>query len=100
METHDRDMPTGRHAPPPGPLLHVVDTIVACELGEDAALLNDAAAVLSARRELDGLLVQLTAQPFSASAYTGLRAYLSGPADRALAAYQRVCASTTARPGP
>jgi hypothetical protein len=99
MEPYEHDARAGRQAASPGPLLHAVDTIVAYDLGEDASLLDDAAAVLSARRELDGLLVQLTAQPFSASAYTGLRAYLSGPADRALAAYQRVCASTTARPG-
>jgi len=99
MEPRDRNTPAGPNGSASRPLLQAVDTIVACDLGEDGALLDDAAAVLSARRELDGLLVQLTAQPFSASAYTGLRAYLSGPADRALAAYQRVCASTTAGPG-
>lgn len=60
-------------------------------------LLRDAATVLSARRELDGLLAQLAAQPFSPDVYRGLRAYLSGPADRALAAHQRVCAATTVR---
>lgn len=96
MDEHDHDARAGHHERPPGPLLHAVDAMVSCELGQDAALLNDAAAVLSARRELDGLLTQLTVQPFSPSAYSGLRAYLSGPGDRALAAYQRVCASTTA----
>lgn len=63
----------------------------------DGALLRDAAAVLSARRALDALLAQLAAQPFSADVYGGLRAWLAGPADRALAAYQRLCASMTER---
>jgi hypothetical protein len=80
-----------------GPLLHAVDTVVACDLGEDAALLRDAAAVLIARRELDGLLTELAAQPFSVGAYSGLRAYLAGPAETAAAAYQRVCAATATR---
>jgi hypothetical protein len=60
-------------------------------------LLRDAATVLAARRQLDALLAQLAAQPFSPDAYRGLRAYLSGPADRALAAHQRVSAATTVR---
>lgn len=60
----------------------------------DGGLLRDAAAVLTARRELDALLVQLTAAPFSAAAYDGLRTYLAGPGRRAQAAYARVCAST------
>jgi hypothetical protein len=70
------------------------------ETGEvelDGTLLRDAATVLSARRHLDGLLAQLAAQPFSPAAYNSLRAYLSGPADRALAAHRRVCSSTTVR---
>jgi len=67
---------------------------VARERELDGALLRDAAAVLSARRDLDA---QLAAQPFSAAAHGGLRAWLAGPADRALAAYQRLCASTTVR---
>ena len=70
---------------------------VARERELDGALLRDAAAVLSARRDLDALLAQLAAQPFSAAAYGGLRAWLAGPADRALAAYQRLCTSTTVR---
>ena len=61
------------------------------------ALLCDAAAVLSARQQLDCLLAELAARPFSQTAYHDLRAYLSGPADRAQAAYQRVCASITGR---
>jgi hypothetical protein len=67
------------------------------ELELDGTLLRDAATVLSARRQLDVLLTQLAAQPFNPAAYNGLRAYLSGPADRALAAHRRVCASTTVR---
>lgn len=63
-------------------------------LGCDDELLRDAASVLLARRELDRLLVQLTAAPFSAGAYDGLRTYLAGPGRRAQAAYARVCAST------
>jgi len=61
---------------------------------DDVGLLRDAAALLTARHELDGLLVQLTAAPFSAAAYDGLRAYLAGSGRRAQAAYARVCAST------
>lgn len=97
MDQDDYGARAGEHEPPPGPLLHAVDTLIAYEFGQDAALLNDAAAVLTARRELDGLLAELAAQPFSAAAYSGLRAYLAGPADRALAAYERVCASATVR---
>lgn len=67
------------------------------ELELDGTLLRDAATVLSARRQLDALLAQLAAQPFDPAAYHGLRAYLSGPADRALAAHRRVCAATTMR---
>ncbi len=63
----------------------------------DRALLCDAAAVLSARQQLDCLLAELAARPLSPTAYRGLRAYLSGPADRAQAAYQRVCASMPGR---
>ena len=95
MDHHDHDAPTVRVQR--RPLLHAVDTVVADELNEDAALLSDAAVVLTARRELDGLLTELVAQPFSTGAYLGLRAYLAGPAERAAAAYQRVCAATSAR---
>ncbi len=63
----------------------------------DRALLGDAAAVLSARQQLECLLAELTVRPFSPTAYRDLRAFLSGPADRAQAAYQRICASTTGR---
>ncbi len=63
----------------------------------DGALLRDAATVLTARRCLDGLLAQLAAQPFSCAAYEGMRVYLAGPADRAVAAYLRVCVATAGR---
>lgn len=63
----------------------------------DGALLRDAATVLTARRCLDGLLAQLAAQPFSCAAYDGLRVYLAGPADRAVAAYLRVCVAMAGR---
>lgn len=69
-------------------------------VGPDAAtgaLLRDAATVLTARRCLDGLLTQLAAQPFSCAAYEGLRIYLAGPADRAAAAYLRVCVAMAGR---
>lgn len=61
------------------------------------ALLRDAATVLTARRCLDGLLAQLAGQPFSCAAYEGMRVYLAGPADRAVAAYLRVCVATAGR---
>ena len=67
------------------------------DLDLDRALLHDATSVLSARQQLDCLLAELAARPFSQTAYHDLRAYLSGPAGRAQAAYQRVCASTTGR---
>jgi hypothetical protein len=60
----------------------------------DVGLLRDAAALLTARQELDALLVQLTAAPFSATAYDGLRAYLAGSGRRTQVAYARLCAST------
>ena len=67
------------------------------DLDLDRVLLHDAAAVLSARQQLDCLLAELAARQFSQTAYRGLRAYLSGPADRAQGVHQRVCASTTGR---
>ena len=67
------------------------------DLNLDRALLHDAASVLSACQQLDCLLAELAARPFSQTAYRDLRAYLCGPADRAQAAYQRVCASLTRR---
>lgn len=97
MNHHDLAARTGTRGTPPLALLHAVDTAVAGDLGQDAALLADAAAVLTARQQLDELLTELAAQPFSASAYDGLRAYLDGPADQAVAAYERVCARMARR---
>lgn len=71
--------------------LRPVDGQAADALQPDDALLLGGG--LLARRELDRLLVQLTAAPFSAAAYDGLRTYLAGPGRRAQAAYERVCAS-------
>jgi hypothetical protein len=86
----------GRLQPPADRVLRMLGRRAnGCEVELDGTLLRDAATVLSARRQLDALLAQLAAQPFSPDAYRGLRAYLSGPADRALAAHRRVCAVTT-----
>ena len=64
---------------------------------DTAELLRDAAIVVAARQQLDVLLVQLAAQPFSLTACAGLRAYLETTADRAQAAYSRVCAASSVR---
>lgn len=64
------------------------------DLHADLALLRDAAALVTARLRLDGLLLQLTVNPFDSAAYRGLGSYLIGPGVRALAAYERVSAST------
>ncbi len=61
---------------------------------KDLALLRDAAMLVTARQRLDGLLLQLTVNPFDPAAYRGLGSYLAGPGVRALAAYERVSAST------
>jgi hypothetical protein len=95
---HDgRDGQPGATAGPDRALRALGRRAEAGEVGLDGTLLRDAATVLSARRHLDALLAQLAAQPFSPAAYNSLRAYLSGPADRALAAHRRVCAATTVR---
>ncbi len=60
---------------------------------DTAELLRDAAIVVAARQQLDVLLVQLAAQPFSHTACAGLREYLETTADRAQAAYSRVCSA-------
>jgi hypothetical protein len=49
---------------------------------------------VTARRRLDGLLLQLAVNPFDPVAYRGLGSYLVGPGVLALAAYERVRAST------
>lgn len=74
-----------------------LDLELELELELDRALITDAAGVLSARQQLEFLLAELTARPFSPNAYRGLPAYRSGPAGRAQAAHQRVCASKTGR---
>ena len=63
-------------------------------VGEDVALLRDAETVVTARRRLDGLLLQLAVNPFDPVAYRGLGSYLVGPGVLALAAYERVRTST------
>lgn len=74
--------------------LQVVDGDLAAPAEPTASLLQDAAADVAARQELDALVGQLCAQPFNPATHSGLRAYLAGPAGRACAAYERVCAAT------
>ncbi len=83
---------SGAAARPP---LQVVEADLAAPTEPTASLLQDAAVVVAARQELDALVGQLCAQPFSPATHNGLRAYLAGPAARACAAYERVCAATT-----
>jgi len=64
------------------------------DVPEDLALLRDAATLVTARQRLDGLLLQRTVNPFDPAAYRGLGSYLVGPGVLALAAYERVSAST------
>lgn len=64
------------------------------DVREDLALLRDAATLVTARQRLDGLLLQLTVNPFDPAAYRGLGSYLVGPGVLALAAYERVSAAT------
>ena len=61
---------------------------------EDLGLLRDAATLVTARQRLNGLLLQLAVNPFDPAAYRGLSSYLVGPGVLALAAYERVSAST------
>ena len=61
---------------------------------EDLGLLRDAATLVTARQRLNGLLLQLAVNPFDPAAYRGLGTYLVGPGVLALAAYERVSAST------
>ena len=60
---------------------------------ENVALLREAETLVTARRRLDGLLLQLAVNPFDLVAYRGLALYLVGPGVLALAAYERVRAS-------
>ncbi len=71
-----------------------VDAGDAVDVREALALLSDAATLVRARQRLDGLLSQLTVNPFDAGAYRALGSYLVGPGPLALAAYERVSAST------
>ena len=64
------------------------------DVRDDLALLRDAATLVTARQRLDGLLLQLTVNPFDPAAYRGLGSYLVGPGVLALAAYERVSAAT------
>jgi hypothetical protein len=102
------DLRTGRSSQPEGPApLRAVpagaaDALTNALAGaggpedvrEDLALLRDAATLVTARRRLDGLLLQLAVNPFDPDAYRGLGSYLVGPGMLALAAYERVSAST------
>ncbi len=72
----------------------VEDTGDVEDVREDLALLRDAATLVTARQRLDGLLLHLTVNPFDPAAYRGLGSYLVGPGVLALAAYERVSAST------
>ena len=78
---------TGLTAVPPDP-------DGATDVAQDLTLLRDAATLVTARQRLDGLLLQLTVNPFDSAAYRGLGSYLAGPGLLALAAYERVRAST------
>lgn len=64
------------------------------DLREDGALLRDAATLVTAHRRLDGLLLQLAVHPFDPVTHRTLRRYLMGPGVLALAADERVRAST------
>jgi len=64
------------------------------DVREDLALLRDAATLVTARQRLDGLPLQLTVNPFDPAAYRGLGSYVVGPGILALAAYERMSAST------
>jgi len=66
---------------------------VAQHVAQDVALLRDAATLVTARQRLDGLLLQLTVNPFDPAAYCGLSSYLGGPGALALAAYARLSSS-------
>lgn len=63
------------------------------DVREDLTLLRNAT-LMTARQRLDWLLLQLTVHPFDAAAYRGRCSYLVGPGVLALAAYERVSAST------
>ncbi len=64
------------------------------DVRENLTLLRDAATLVTAPQRLDGLLLQLTVNPFDPAADRGLGSYLMGPSVLALATYERVSAST------
>ena len=101
------DLRIGRSSQPEGPApLRAVPRVDADALTDeledvgdaadvqDLALLRDAATLVTARQRLDGLLLQLAVNPFDPAAYRGLDSYLVGTGVLALAAYERVSAST------
>lgn len=73
------------------PLLE--DAFDAKAMQQDQSLLREAATLMAARRRLDGLLLQRTANPFDPAAYRGPGSYLVGPRVHALAAYEHPSAS-------
>lgn len=91
------DVGSGTSSPRPGPSRLRAVPPGRGDLQDDLALLRDAATLMTARTRLDGLLLQLTTNPFDPAAYRGLGSYLAGPGVLALAAYERVSAATTAR---
>jgi hypothetical protein len=66
---------------------------VAEEVAEDLALLRDAATLVTARQRLNGLLLQLTVNPFDPAPTAALSSYLGGPGALALAAYAALSTS-------
>ena len=103
------DLRTGRSGQPEGPApLRAVSGVAPHSLtdgpdgiGElegggrkNVALLRDAETLVTARRRLDGLLLQLAVNPFDLVAHRSLCLHLVGPGVLALAAYERVRAST------
>ena len=72
----------------------VEDKGEAQDVREGLALLRDAAALGTASQRLDGLLLQLTVNPFDSTPYRGLSSHLVDPGVLALAAHKRVTAST------
>ena len=77
------------------PLLAAIEAADgAVDLRVDLTLLRDAATVLTARRRLEGLLLQLAVDPFDPAAYRGLRCYLAGTGAQVLAAHERLTAAS------
>lgn len=64
------------------------------DVREDLAPLRDAGKLVTAGKPLDGLRLQLTVNPFDRAAYRGFGSSFVGQGVLALAAYERVSAST------